>query len=214
MSQVWEALDLEYAQERDVINSVDAELRSLRSKVCTTPEYIVELHNYLPCLEAVLKTVDGLEHLHSPSRVDFMAEMFDERTMFEWEYFRTKNTGSTYARFFAFLKDRQESSRSIIARLQRVEISEDAGNFALGTSSLSNVIHRTDAQVCRRCDTFSAREGVYTCQACGKGTPKGEKIGHCLEHCGKYLTMSPNDRSACIETASFCPIHMLESPIM
>ena len=58
MKDVWETLDREYAHEQEVMNSVDAELKELRSKVCTTPEYIVELNIHLPILEAALEAVD------------------------------------------------------------------------------------------------------------------------------------------------------------
>ena len=207
MKEVWETLDLEYAQEQEVINAVDAELKVLRLKVCSTPEYIVDLRNYLPCLEEALRSVSGLEHLTSPSRVDFMAAKFDELTMRDWEYFRTKTTGTTYARFFEFLKDRYESSRSTIARLRRLDISYNTDDSQNNTAT--GLIHRVDAQVCQRCDRWIAREGVYTCPACGRGTPEGEMISHCLEHCGKYLSMNVNKRSACVETAGWCPIHLL-----
>ena len=39
----------------------------------------------------------------------------------------------------------------------------------------------------------------------------GEKILHCLEHCGAYMKMSVNDRSSCVETAGWCSVHLLGS---
>ena len=50
--------------------------------------------------------VNGLEHLKTPDKVDFLVEKFDERTQHEWEYFRSKQGGKTYDRFFTFLLDR------------------------------------------------------------------------------------------------------------
>ena len=51
MEEIWAALDREYAQEEEVIISVNEELQKLTSTVSTVPEYIVELRNYLPVLE-------------------------------------------------------------------------------------------------------------------------------------------------------------------
>ena len=118
MTEVWKVLDAEFAQEQEVINAVDEELRTLKSTECSTPQYIVNLRNYLPTLEEALRGVNGLEHLCSPDRVHFLAAKFDERTMYDWEYFRSKNSGTTYARFFNFLLDRYDASRTTIARLK------------------------------------------------------------------------------------------------
>ena len=41
MSEVWAALDLEFAQEGEVLNAVNEELRKLRSTECSTEQYIV-----------------------------------------------------------------------------------------------------------------------------------------------------------------------------
>ena len=54
MKEVWEALDKEYAQEEEVINAVDGELKALRLMSCTVSEYIDKLRNHLPNLEAAL----------------------------------------------------------------------------------------------------------------------------------------------------------------
>ena len=43
MDEVWDALDLEYGQEQEVINAVEEELRSLKEMNCTTAEYMVKL---------------------------------------------------------------------------------------------------------------------------------------------------------------------------
>ena len=51
MVEVWKALDSEYVQEQEVVNSVDEELKSLRADDCSTAEYIVKLRNHLPNLE-------------------------------------------------------------------------------------------------------------------------------------------------------------------
>ena len=115
MADVWKTLDIEFAEEHKVINAVDQEVKKLTSEQCSTPQYIVNLRNYLPTLEENLRSVGGVEHLCSPDRVHFMASKFDERTMFDWEYFKSKNTSTTYERFFVFLKDRYDASRATIA---------------------------------------------------------------------------------------------------
>ena len=59
MVEVWENLDLEYAQEQEVVNAVSQELHKLRSKDNTTAEYIVDLRSFLPGLEDSLRSVNG-----------------------------------------------------------------------------------------------------------------------------------------------------------
>ena len=61
MEEVWRVLDDEYAQEEEVVNSVNAKLKSLRLMECSVPEYIVKLRNYLPSLEVALLSVNGFE---------------------------------------------------------------------------------------------------------------------------------------------------------
>ena len=102
MVEVWKALDEEYAQEQEVINAVNSELLSLTSGINSTPEYIMKLRNHLPRLEDALKSVQGLEHLQTPDKVNFLVEHFDEPTQRDWEYFKSKQTGRTYNRFFCF----------------------------------------------------------------------------------------------------------------
>ena len=68
MSEVWLALDDEYAQEQEVVNAVNSALRKLRSETCTTPEYIVKLHNFIPGLDTALTSVNGLDHLQTKTR--------------------------------------------------------------------------------------------------------------------------------------------------
>ena len=55
MVQVWEALDMEYGQEQEVVNAVNRELKILKSDTCSTAEYIVKLRNFLPGLEEAWK---------------------------------------------------------------------------------------------------------------------------------------------------------------
>ena len=223
MSEVWQALDSEYAQEQEVVNAVNKELSDLRALDCSTDEYIVKLRNYLPVLEDVLNEVDGLEHLQSPDRVNFIVDKFDDRTLHEWDYFRSKHTGKIYSRFFQFLLDRYEASRSAIARqeahLQLVTInttnitcSTCHQSHPAGSCPLTHHINRINAATisdCRRCNKWTARDGVYTCPGCGRGTPKDQNISHCLEHCGVYMNMSPDDRSTCVERYKFCPVHLI-----
>ena len=207
MQQVWQLLDEEYAQQEEVVNAVDVELKKLRNVDSTIPEYIVKLKNHLPLLEESLKSVDGLDHLCSPSRVNFLCSKFDERTMHDWDYFRGKNKsqGTYYELFYKFLVDQYEAAKSSIARANRVQLEED--------SSTSHTVNRTSVTVpvaeCRRCRTWIARDKVYTCPGCGRGTAVGDRIHHCLEHCGAYMAMSPNERSVCIESTKWCPIHLL-----
>ena len=116
MVQVWEALDMEYGQEQEVVNAVNRELKVLKSDICSTAEYIVKLRNFLPGLEEALKSVDGLEHLQTPDKVNYLIEKFDDRTLYDWEYFKSKSSGRTYDRFFNFILDRYDSCKSTIAR--------------------------------------------------------------------------------------------------
>ena len=58
MAEVWHLLDTELAQKQEVMNGVDEELSKLLNLNCTVPEYIVELRNHLPNLEAALQAVD------------------------------------------------------------------------------------------------------------------------------------------------------------
>ena len=206
MAEVWSALDAEYAQEQEVINAVNEELTNLCSSEFSTAEYIVELRNQLPVLEDVLQEVDGIEYLQSPDRVNYMVSCFDERTLHEYEYFWSKNKGTTYERFFKFLLDRYDASRSSIARLKSHSPHLSNNNIvALQNIHTTNLSSSSD---CHRCSKWIARAGVHTCPGCGRGTPKDGKIHHCLEHCGAYLSMSANQRSDCVEKANWCPIHL------
>ena len=201
MAEVWKTLDAEFAEEHEVINAVDEELRKLTSEQCSTPQYIVNLRNYLPTLVENLRSVGGVEHLCSPDRVHFMASKFDERTMFDWEYFKSKNTGTTYERFFEFLKDRYDASRATIARLKS----------ASKSMSVNLTATKPDDTECHRCRSWMARDKIHTCPGCGRGTAVGDKIGHCLEHCGSYMSKSVDERSACVEAAGWCPVHLVGS---
>ena len=216
MKEVWENLDAEYAQEQEVINTVNVELNKLRSMEITTAQYIVELRTQLPILEDVLQEVKGVEHLHSPDRVNFLVEKFDERTLYNWEYFYSKNEGATYKRFFNFLLDRYAASRSSIARhkSKTLKVTTNAVSVKCGSCALESHIAvncprkptNTNSE-CHRCFQWVKQDGVHTCPGCGRDTPQNAKIPHCLEHCGAYLAMSVNERSKCVEKAKWCPIH-------
>ena len=80
MTEAWKALDDEYAQEEEVVNAVNKQLKKLKLEECNTPEYIVSLRNHLPVLEAALDSVKGLEHLQTPDKVNFLVEKFDSLT--------------------------------------------------------------------------------------------------------------------------------------
>ena len=206
MKEVWEALDLEYAQEQEVVNAVNSELIKLRSQDVTTAEYIVNLRNFLPCLEDSLRSVNnGLEHLHTSDKVNFLVDKFDERTLHEWEYYRSKNTGTTWTRFFDFVLDRYESSRSMIARLNSRTPCNGTINPAVhsGNVNSSNVVLS-----CFKCKNWVAKGDVHSCPACGHTASEGEAIGHCLEHCASYIAMSVDQRSDCVKNAKWCPVHL------
>ena len=207
MTDVWAVLDAEFAQEQEVINAVDEQLRSLRASLGSTSEYIVKLRNHLPTLEEALKGVNGLDYLCSPDRVKFLVNKFDERTLYDWEYFRSKSSGTTYERFFKFLLDRYDAARSVIARQKSMVIaSDDEDSHSYSHSVAATNITPTG---CRRCQTWVARDKIHTCPGCGRGTPVGERVHHCLEHCGAYMNMTPDQRSSCVESAKWCPVHLL-----
>lgn len=199
MSEVWSSLDEEYAQEQEVVNAVNSTLRKLRSEAGSTPEYIVTLRNYIPGLETALTSVHGLEHLQTPDKVDFLVEKFDDLTQREWEYYRSKNTGKTWDRFFNFILDRYPSCRSMIARAQSRTPAQD-----LVLSMNSNAI----TAICVKCKKWVAKGGTYSCAACSYEAVEGAPIGHCLEHCPSYVSMSANQRSNCVRDAQWCPVHL------
>ena len=204
MQQVWQLLDEEYGQPEEVVNAVDVELKKLRMVECSLPEYIVKLKNHLPLLEESLKSVDGLDHLCSPARVSYLSSKFDERTMHDWDYFRSKHKskGTYYELFYEFLVDQYDAAKSSIARSHRVQLEDSPNNHSVNRTAV------TDAE-CRRCRTWTARDAVHTCPGCGRGTAISEKVHHCLEHCGAYMNMTPNERSKCVESAKWCPVHLL-----
>ena len=206
MADVWKVLDEEFAQEQEVILAVEEELRKLRSTNCSVPEYIVELRNYLPTLEDALESVNGVDHLHSPDRVNYLTAKFDERTLHEWDYFRSKAVGTTYQRFYDFLQDRYDSCKTSIARSKSSTLSLE--NTTKGHVNHTEVVDATD---CRRCKTWMARDNVHTCPGCGRGTAIGDRILHCLEHCGAYMQMTVDERSSCVENAKWCPVHLVGS---
>ena len=161
MENVWAALDKEFAQEEQVIIAVNAELKNLMSMTCSVLEYIVELINYLPVLEEALKAVNGLDHLCSPDCVNLLLTKFDDRTLHEWGYFRTKNAGTTYERFFHFLLDRYDAAKSSIARMKSKEIVPSPAIPPPGAST--NHTKTKDTTECNRCKSRVARDAVYSC---------------------------------------------------
>ena len=205
MEAVWVALDEEYGQEREVVNAVNHELHRLRSQECTTPQFIVNLRNALPTLEEALSAVDGLEHLKTPDKVDFLVEKFDERTQHEWEYYRSKGSGKTYDRFFAFLLDRYDSCRSTTARIS-APIQSSTPSLHVDSMNVNRTV--VDVNNCVKCSSWIAKGGSHTCPACGHTATEGQLIGHCLPHCQKYQSMSVDQRSKCVESVQWCPIHL------
>ena len=206
MEEVWDALDAEFAQEQEVVNAVDSELRTLRLMDCSVPEYIIKLKNHLPNLEKALKSVEGFEHLSSPTRVEYLASKFDAITLKDWDYFKAHNKGSTYDRFVAFLADQYDACKSSIARSKATVLVAPTNN-----DGIINHVSASPSNECRRCLKWLARDKPYSCPACGRGTPINERIPHCLEHCAVYIAMSAKDRSDCIENSKWCPVHMVGS---
>ena len=167
------------------------------------------LKNYLPNLEQALNAVGGIEHLHSPERVNYLCTKFDWHTLHDWDYFRSKATGNTYERFYLFLTEQYDAAKSSIARSKKTLLDDDDEEFS--RTSDQQVNHLNVSTDCHRCRTFTARDGLYKCPGCGRGTASGSKIHHCLEHCAAYMQMSPNERSTCVESSNWCPIHLLST---
>ena len=204
MTDVWNALDHEYGQEMEVVNAVNAELRQLVSLPCSTEEFIIKLRNYLPGLEETLESVNGKEHLQTPDKVNLLVEKFDDRTQHDWEYFKSKNTGTTYDRFFLFILDRYDSCRSTMARIN----SREPQNPPPPPLANRVVNHTVTNPSCIKCNSWVVRGGHRTCPACGHTASEGDPIGHCLLHCVKYDAMTANQRSDCLENSQWCPIHL------
>ena len=70
---------------------------------------------------------------------------------------------------------------------------------------------KQDTTKCNHCKSHVARDAVYSCPRCGRETPIGECILHCLEHCAAYMSITANDCSLCVESANWCPIHPLHT---
>ena len=196
MTEVWDTLDKEYAQEQDVINAVNEELKTLRLSDCSTEEYIVKLRKHLPNLEDILNEVQGLEFLQNPDRVNYLVDKFDERTLHEWVYFRSKGTGSTYKRFMEFLIDRYDAARSLIQRKKSQDVAVaqvhvikcntcfQDGHFTNNCPQIAS----NSADDCKRCQNWVARDKVHTCPGCGRGTPKDQKLK--FEKCHSLVVQS------------------------
>ena len=208
MTEVWEALDNEYGQEQEVVNAVNAELKLLKSEVCSTPEYIVKLRNHLPSLEEALNSVGGLEHLQTPDKVNLLVENFDERTQYDWEYYKSKASGRTYDRFFNFILDRYDSCRSTIARLKSRDSSHALACNGHASHAMAHINHSSMDISCFKCKKWVTKGGARSCAACGHTISERQPIGHCLEHCTKYKAMTANQRSDCVKNANWCPIHL------
>ena len=205
MSEVWAALDAEYAQEEEVVNAVNTQLQKLRLTECTTPEYIVNLRNHLPVLQDALESVNGLEHLQTPDKVNFLVDKFDDLTQREWQYFKCKSTGKTWDRFFSFILDRYDACRSTIARLRSRE------NLMDPPPNTVSVTANATTGSCVKCVKWVAKGGSYLCPACRHQVSEGNPIGHCLEHCQTYVSMTANQRSDCVRDANWCPVHLLST---
>ena len=123
----------------------------------------------------------------------------------DWEYYKSKISGKTWDRFFAFILDRYDACRSTIARLRSQESDTDSSQKDAGMPSVKP---NTASASCVQCKKWIAKGGAYLCPSCGHQVSEGNTIGHCLQHCKSYIAMTPNQRSDCIENAQFCPIHL------
>ena len=119
----------------------------------------MKLRNELPGLELALESVNGLEHLQSPDKVNLLVSKFDERTFYEWEYFKSKTPGKMYDRFFAFILDRYDSCRSITAH-RRNNASSDGGSESVNHANIQFADNG-----CFKCRNSTTR-GALTCPAC------------------------------------------------
>ena len=160
MTEVWAALDNEYAQEEEIVNAVNAQLKKLKSADCSTSEYIVSLRNHIPVLESALESANGLEHLQTPDKENFLVDKFDSLMQRDWEYYKSKNSGKTWDRFFAFILDRYDACRSTIARLRSQESDNDSSQKDSGLPSLKP--NATSAS-CVKCKKWIAKGGAYLC---------------------------------------------------
>ena len=131
-------------------------------------------------------------------------------TLKDWDYFKAHSKGSTtYERFTAFLQDQYDACRSAIARSKATALTSPTSNTPHTEGAVNLTVHATSE--CRRCQKWVSRDKPYTCPACGRGTPANEKIPHCLEHCGVYLSMSVKERGACVEKSNWYPVHLIGS---
>ena len=128
---------------------------------------------------------------------------FDDRTQYDWEYFKSKQSGRTYDKFFSFILDRYDSCRSTIARLKSRDVSSPHP-----LDNAANINHSTVDITCFKCKKWVAKGGTRSCPACGHTTFEGQPIEHCLEHCAKYTKMTANERSDCVMNSKWCPIHL------
>ena len=151
-------------------------------------DYIVKLRIYLQNIEEAVRLVNGLEHLHLPHRVNFLVSKFYSQTLHDWDYFKSKSSVSAYARFYKFLIDRYDACRSSIDRQKRLIFSQDGVKKHPGAQS--GKINKTKATLqdeCQWCQKWTLKEKLQIFPACGRETDVGEKIHHCLEHCGLYI---------------------------
>ena len=58
-------------------NDVNAQIKKMKSAYYSTSEYIVSLRKHIPVLESVLESDNGLEHLQTLDKVNFLVNIFD-----------------------------------------------------------------------------------------------------------------------------------------
>ena len=61
---------------------------------------------------------------------------------------------------------------------------------------------------CFKCTKWVAKGGSVTFPGCKTVTAEGNQLGHCLEHCAQYQAMNPDQRSDCVQSANWCPVHL------
>ena len=104
---------------------------------------------------------------------------------------------------FLWLHPRYDACRSAIARVR----SQQSGTSISSTTDPAHHLLKPNA-TCVRCSKWVAKGGTHLCPSCGHKAYEGNIIGHCLEHCESYLGMTVNQRSDCVQTAQWCPIHL------
>ena len=96
---------------------MDEDLRKLRSENCPTPQYVIDLRNYLPRLDIALKNINGLEYLCFQIECTTWQPSFTEEICMTGNFINPHLQAYIQA-FFDFLVSRYEVFKSIVVRLK------------------------------------------------------------------------------------------------